>query len=128
MKHFVFDGKTYDKLPDPCGGVSPMTEMRFIELGGVITDDGEPTPQERVLAEFAALLSELAEKVECISVDDFMTAARSMHSGELVAWAREHGVDESVISEARGRIVEILADALRFGMSWAELMNGAIEA
>jgi hypothetical protein len=35
MKHFTIDGKTYDKLPDPCkGGVSPMTEQRFKDLGG----------------------------------------------------------------------------------------------
>ena len=29
MKHFTIDGKTTDCLPDPCRGVSPMTEARF---------------------------------------------------------------------------------------------------
>ena len=41
MKHYIFDGKTHDKLPDPFRGCSPMTEERFVELGGVIEDDGE---------------------------------------------------------------------------------------
>ena len=56
MKHYTIDGKTCDKLPDPCHGVSPMTEERFIALGGTITDDGEPTPEERVRGAFANLI------------------------------------------------------------------------
>lgn len=45
MKHFVYKGKTYDKLPDPFNTgeftISPMTEQKFIDLGGVITEDGK---------------------------------------------------------------------------------------
>ena len=40
MKHYTIDNITTDYLPDPCKGVSPMTEERFVELGGTITDDG----------------------------------------------------------------------------------------
>lgn len=29
MKHFTINGVTTDFLPDPCKGVSPMTEARF---------------------------------------------------------------------------------------------------
>ena len=120
---YTINNRTYDKLPDPCNGCSPMTDARFIDMGGTI----EPGPKERVLSDLADLLFSLAEKVEGITMDDFKTAARSMHSGELVAWAREHGVSEDVISEARGRMLEIMADALREGLTWAELVAGAPE-
>ena len=40
MKHYTIDGKTTDYLPDPCRGISPMTDALFVQLGGVITDDG----------------------------------------------------------------------------------------
>ena len=39
MKYYTIDGKTTDYLPDPCKGVSPMTEARFVELGDTIADD-----------------------------------------------------------------------------------------
>ena len=64
MKHYTFDGKTTDSLPDPlrlAGGstVSPVTEALFVSLGGTITDDGEPTPFETACAQFRALCSEI---------------------------------------------------------------------
>ena len=61
MKHYTIDGKTYDKLPDPCKGCSPMTDERFEALGGTITDDGEPTPFEAACAQFRALCGEIGE-------------------------------------------------------------------
>lgn len=121
---YTINNKTYDELPDPCNGRSPMTDEAFVQMGGTI-ERGE---KERVLSDLAGLLSSLAEKVEGVTVDDFKAAARTMHSGELVTWAREHGVAEDVISEARSRMLEIMADALREGMSWAELLVGAPEA
>ena len=39
MKHYTIDNITTDYLPDPCKGVSPMTEDRFVRLGGVIVDE-----------------------------------------------------------------------------------------
>lgn len=42
MKTFEYDGKIYDKLPDPLktagGEVSPMSEKLFKQLGGTIED------------------------------------------------------------------------------------------
>lgn len=46
MKYYTIDGITTKYLPDPCNGVSPMTEARFLELGGEIYDDGTPTHEE----------------------------------------------------------------------------------
>ena len=40
MKQYLYNGNTFNELPDPLDGTSPMTEQRFIEMGGTITDDG----------------------------------------------------------------------------------------
>ena len=124
MKHYTIDGKTTDKMPDPCKGVSPMTEARFVELGGIITNDGEPSPKERVCGAFAELISDLAEKTDKITQEEFLQAAQNGISSDLISFARERGVPEEVIAEGRARIVEIMADALRFGVSWTELIGG----
>jgi hypothetical protein len=63
MKTFEYDGKIYDKLPDPLktagGEVSPMTEKLFVQLGGTIEDDGEPTPFEAACAQFRTLCAQI---------------------------------------------------------------------
>lgn len=127
MKHYIINSVSYDALPDPLNlnehKISPMSDALFRELGGVIIEDGEPTPADRVRIDFAALLADLAKKVQGVTIDDFKTAARTLHSGELVAWAREHDVPDDVIAEARSRIVEILADAMREGMTWTDLLK-----
>ncbi len=128
MKTFEIDGKTYDKLPDPYKGVSPMTEQRFRDLGGEIEDDGEPTPEQRVCEEFADLIEDLASKTDKITPEEFLQAAANGISSSLIDFAREREVPEAVITEGRTRIVEIMADAMRFGMKWAELVNGATNA
>lgn len=124
MKHYTIDGVTTDYLPDPCKGVSPMTDARFISLGGTIEDDGEPTPKERVCAAFADLIADLAQKTDRITPEEFLAAAQNGISSDLISFARARGVPEDVIAEGRSRIVEIMADAMRFGMTWAELIAG----
>ncbi len=128
MKYFTIDGKTYNKLPDPCNGVSPMTEERFVALGGTITDDGEPTQEERVRGAFTDLIADLASKTDKITPEEFLRKAQNGISSDLITFARERGVPEEVIAEGRARTVEIMADALRFGMSWADLVNGVAGA
>ncbi len=129
MKRYIFGGKSYPKLPDPLylpdgRSISPVNEATFLAFGGDIEDDGEPTPKEAVVASLNSLLQELAEQIDGITVAEFKAAARTMHSGELVAYARQKGVNEEIIASARVRIVEILADALREGVTWAELIAG----
>ena len=128
MKHYTIDNITYDVLPDPCKGVSPMTEARFVALGGTITDDGEPTPQERVCQEFADLIEDLASKTDKITPEEFLAAAQNGISADLIDFARDRGVPEAVITEGRTRIVEILEDAHRFGMYWTDLIAGVISS
>ena len=130
MKTYTINGQTYDHLPDPVyldgAAYSPVTEEKFLELGGTIEDDGEPTPEERVCASFAALIADLAEKTDKITPEEFLQATQNGISSDLIAFARERGVPEEVIAEGRSRIVEIMADAMRFGMTWAELIQGVI--
>lgn len=126
MKSYTIDGKTYNKLPDPLktagGEVSPMSEKLFVQLGGTIEDDGEPTDKERVCSEFIDLIEDLATQTDKITPAEFLAAAQNGISSDLVAFAREREVPEAVITEGRTRIVEIMADALRVGLTWAELI------
>ena len=128
MKIYTFEGKTYDELPDPLktagGDVSPMTEERFVALGGTIEDDGEPTPEEAVCGEFAGLIADLAKQTDKITPEEFLQAAQSGISSNLITLARSKGVSEDVIAEGRTRIVEIMADALRYGITWNQLIQG----
>ena len=127
MKHY-FDENHVELpgRPDPWKGVSPMTDERFEDLGGTIADDGEPTPQERVYAELNAALAELAEQVPTVTIAEFKQAAATLYSAGLIAWAKSKEVPDAVIDAARSRIVEIMADALRIGMTWDELIAGIV--
>ena len=66
MKIYTFDGETFNKLPGmlktDSGTVSPVTGELFLQLGGTITDDGEPTPEEAFAAacsQFRSLCDEI---------------------------------------------------------------------
>ena len=128
MKHFTIDNITTGSLPDPCKGVSPMTEARFVELGGTITDDGEPTPQEKFLAALDSYLDELEAEAERLALDitkeEFIeAAANSKMSTDLVEWAREKQVPDEMIDKARSQVLTFLADAQRpeIGLTWADI-------
>lgn len=132
MKHyFDTDGTEFQIPPDPYKGRSPMhkrdgsyNDEAFVQLGGTITDDGEPTPKERVCGAFASLIADLASKTDKITPAEFLATARNGISSDLIMFARSRGVPEDVIAEGRARIVEIMADALRFGVSWSDLITG----
>jgi predicted PhzF superfamily epimerase YddE/YHI9 len=130
MKIYHYGNKSYTTLPDPlhteAGEVSPMSEKLFKQLGGVVHDDGQPTPEQRVCEEFAELIEDLASKTDKITPEEFLQAAQNGISSNLITLARSKGVSEDVIDEGRTRIVEIMADAMRFGMTWAELIAGVV--
>ena len=125
---YIFNGIEYDECPKKLEladgtAVSPVNEALFVALGGTITN--ELTPKERIRTAFASLVADLAQKTDKITPEEFLAAARSGISSDLIAFARERGVPEEVIAEGRARIVEIMSDAMRFGMTWTELVNGA---
>ena len=129
MKTFEFDGKTYNKLPDPLktagGEISPMSEKLFKQLGGTIEDDGEPTPQEKFLAALDSYLDDLEAEAQRlaldISIDEFKQAAGSMMSSELIAWAKSKGVPDEMIDIVRPQILTFVADASRLGLTWSDI-------
>ena len=129
MKHYIFGNQSFEELPGLLrladgSSVSPVTEETFTAHGGIITDDGAMSPKEAVVASLNSLLHELAERIDGITIAEFKAAASAMHSGELVAYARQKGVSEEIIASARVRVMEIMADALREGVTWAELIGG----
>lgn len=125
MKTFIIDGQTFNSLPDPCRNMSPMTEELFEELGGTITDDGQPTPEEKFFTAFNAYLNDLESEAERlaldISIDEFKAAAGSMLSSELIAWADSKGVPDEMIKKAREQILTFVADASRLGLTWSDI-------
>ena len=129
MKHYYFNDREFSRIPDPItlkdgSKVSPVTERVFFAIGGTITEDGQPTPEQAVCGEFAELIQDLAKKTDKITPEEFLQAAANGISSNLITFARERGVPEAVITEGRTRIVEIMADAMRFGMTWTELIQG----
>jgi hypothetical protein len=129
MKHYIFNGKTYDTLPDPlhteAGEVSPMTEKLFKQLGGTIEDDGQPTPEQQFFSALNAYLNDLEAEAERlaldISIDEFKAAAGSMMSSELIEWAKSKQVPDSMIDAVRPQILTFIADASRLGMTWSDI-------
>ena len=128
---YIFNGIEYDECPRKLEladgtAVSPVNEALFVELGGTISN--ELTPKERVKASFAALIADLAQQTNLITPAEFLAAAQNGISSDLITFAREREVPEEIIAEGRSRIVEIMADALRFGVTWADLVNGVTNA
>jgi hypothetical protein len=129
MKHYIFNGKTYDTLPDPlhteAGEVSPMTDERFVALGGTIEDDGKKTPEElffEALGDYIDYLESEAQRLALhVTKEEFLQAAGSMLSSELIAWADSKGVPDEMIKKAREQILTFVADASRLGLTWNDI-------
>ena len=70
MKHYIYNGETYDKIPNPlktdAGIISPVSEETFLAYGGEIEEDGEPTHMEELDAAcdvFISVVMEIANKI-----------------------------------------------------------------
>ena len=82
MNIYEYEGETFKTLPDPFLNMSPMTDELFIELGGTITDDGTPTPEE----EFEAACAQF--RTICAAIGQFI-GADNFHGGfgEMASFA-----------------------------------------
>ena len=130
MKTYHFNGETFTERPNtvvfPDGHkiTAISSDAIFEAIGGTITDDGEPTPKQRVCNSFRDLIIELAGMTDKITPAEFLAAAQNGISADLIALAEEKQVDKDTIDYGRKRITEIMADAMRFGMTWNELIGG----
>lgn len=125
IQHYFFDGIEFSTLPDPFGGVSPMTPERFIAMGGNIGPAQTLTPQETFLVVLDEYLDELQQHVAelglTITKEEFKQAAATKMSADLIAWARSKEVPESMIDTVRYDILTMIADASRIGMTWTDI-------
>ena len=125
MKHYFYNGTEYAQLPDPFEGVSPMTPERFVAMRGEIKEAEHLTPQEQFLEGLDAYLDELQQQVAAAGIQvtkaEFKSEARKKLSGGLVAWAKGKGVPDAMIAEVRDRVLVLIADASRLGLSWDDM-------
>lgn len=130
MKTYTFEGVTYTELPKKLklsngDTVSPVTEFIFQSLGGVINDDGQPTPAEAfkdaINDYLEALEAQVTELGLHITVAEFKEAARTKLSTDLITWAKGKNVPDEVIDVARQKIIELIADGSRLGLTWNDL-------
>ena len=82
MNIYEYEGETFKTLPDPFLNMSPMTNELFIELGGTITDDGNPSPEQ----EFEAACAQF--RTICAAIGQFI-GAENFHGGfgEMASFA-----------------------------------------
>ena len=82
MNIYEYEGETFKTLPDPFLNMSPMTDELFIELGGTITDDGNPSPEQ----EFEAACAQF--RTICAAIGQFI-GADNFHGGfgEMASFA-----------------------------------------
>ena len=82
MNIYEYEGETFKTLPDPFLNMSPMTDELFVELGGTITDDGNPSPEQ----EFEAACAQF--RTICAAIGQFI-GADNFHGGfgEMASFA-----------------------------------------
>lgn len=138
MKYYHYEGQTWTDIPDPFNGVSPMRDKdghplddRFRALGGNITEDEALSPEQKFRYNLgvylAGLEGEARQKGIHLTVADFLTAASTMFSTDLIQWARDHGVPDEMIAEVRNQILVYIADASRLGLTWNDIFTPTAE-
>lgn len=77
MKQYSWNGETFNKIPDPLrladgSSISPISEAKFIELGGTVEDDGKPTHQEELDDACDKFIANVLDIQEFIGDTDFL--------------------------------------------------------
>ena len=104
MKHFTWQGETYDQIPDPLkfedgSQISPVTEEVFLANGGTVEDDGEPTHWEELDAACDVFIAVVLEIAETIGDPTFMGGINEQEKLLNSDYAREHTTEALVLSE-----------------------------
>lgn len=131
MKYYTYNGITTTELPKilrtPDGAISPVSEQTFTQYGGVITEDEKLTPKEAFMRTIGTYLETLEEELHdagiVITVEEFKDAARTKMSTDLIDWARDKHVPEEMIVTVRQKMLELIADASRLGLTWDDIFK-----
>ena len=131
MKYYTYNGVTTTELPKilrtPTSTISPVSEEEFVKQGGVITEDEKLTPKEAFMHTIGTYLEALEEELHdagiVITVDEFKEAARTKMSTDLIDWARDKHVPEEMIVTVRQKMLELIADASRLGLTWDDIFK-----
>ena len=104
MKHFTWQGETYDQIPDPLkfedgSQISPVTEEVFLANGGTVEDDGEPTHWEELDAACDVFIAVVLEIAETIGDPTFMGGINEQEKLLNSDYAKEHTTEALVLSE-----------------------------
>ena len=76
-KIYTGNGETFNKIPDPLhladgSTISPVSEEKFIEAGGVVEDDGLPTHYEELCDACDVFIAVVLDIQEFIGSTDFL--------------------------------------------------------
>ena len=76
MKIYTWNGETFNKIPDPLkladgSSISPVSEEKFIDLGGTVEDDGKPTHMEELDDACDKFIANVLDIQEFIGSTDF---------------------------------------------------------
>ena len=104
MKIYTIYGESYDKIPNPLtlqdgSQLSPVSEAKFVELGGVISDDGEPTHWEELDAACDVFIAVVLEIAETIGDPTFMGGINEQEKLLNSDYAKAHTTEALVLSE-----------------------------
>lgn len=104
MKIYTWNDETYNKIPDPLrladgSTISPVSEERFIEAGGIVEDDGEPTHWEELDAACDVFIAVVLEIAETIGDPTFMGGINEQEKLLNSDYAKEHTTEALVLSE-----------------------------
>ena len=77
MKIYTWNDETFNKIPDPLrlvdgSSISPVSEATFIELGGTVEDDGQPTHYEELCDACDVFIAVVLDIQEFIGSTDFL--------------------------------------------------------
>ena len=101
---YIWKDQTYNKIPNPLhlddgSTISPVSEAKFIELGGIVEDDGEPTHWEELDAACDVFIAVVLEIADTIGDPTFMGGINEQEKLLNSDYAKEHTTEALVLSE-----------------------------
>ena len=94
MKLYIYNGETYTTIPNPLtledgSQISPVSEALFIEKGGTIEEDGQPTHMEELDDACDKFIENVLDIQEFVGSTDFFGGINEMSTLDDSAAAQE---------------------------------------